>query len=209
MIETHGNLMEGNSEPETLADIPETRIAANFHVPPSVAGLNVGIKRSDYGDTAARKAFTEQTLMALWRSLASEMYNGLKADFNLPKNYTLQFDVSKVGALQELQKDLRQSVNELWKSGLFTRAESKRMLGVKPLPGDDVYYVSLATEFVPAEAGAVVRDTVSGVRSKVSGQRKSSAVSQVLLRIRETVAKRMTTAVDVYFSQMTAKPILR
>jgi phage portal protein BeeE len=31
---------------ETLADVPETRIAANFHVPPSVAGLNVGVKRS-------------------------------------------------------------------------------------------------------------------------------------------------------------------
>lgn len=199
---------------ETLSDVPETRIAANFHVPPSVAGLNVGVKRSDYGDTAARKAFTEQTLMALWRSLASEMYNGLKDDFNLPKNYTLQFDTSRVGALQELQKDLRQSVNELWKSGLFTRSESKRMLGVKPLPGDDVYYVSLATEFVPAKVGAVVRDTVSSAKSHVPGDphpqplslkgegRKASAVSQVLLRVRDQSAKRMQAAVGVYFSQL-------
>ena len=30
---------------DTLSDIPETRIAANFHVPPSVAGLNVGAYR--------------------------------------------------------------------------------------------------------------------------------------------------------------------
>lgn len=194
---------------ETLADVPETRIAANFHVPPSVAGLNVGVKRSDYGDTAARKAFTEQTLMALWRSLASEMYNGLKDDFNLPKNYTLQFDTSRVGALQELQKDLRTSVNELWKSGLFTRAESKRMLGVKPLAGDDVYYVSLATEFVPAKVGAVVRDQVSSAKDQVPGARKSSAVSQVLLRVRDQVAKRMQTAVDVYFSQLADRVVER
>lgn len=194
---------------ETLADVPETRIAANFHVPPSVAGLNVGVKRSDYGDTAARKAFTEQTLMALWRSLASELHNGLKDDFALPKNYTLQFDTSRVGALQELQKDLRQSVNELWKSGLFTRTESKRMLGVKPLPGDDVYYVSLATEFVPADAGAVVRDQVSSAKYQVPGQQKSSAVSQVLLRIRAGAAKRMTTAVDVYFSQLADRVVER
>lgn len=193
---------------ETLADVPETRIAANFHVPPSVAGLNVGVKRSDYGDTAARKAFTEQTLMALWRSLASEMYNGLKNDFSLPKNYTLQFDTSRVGALQELQKDLRTSVNELWKSGLFTRAESKRILGAAPLPGDDVYYVSLATEFVPAKVGAVVRDTVKGQKSKGEGH-KASSTSQVLLRIREVAARRMTTAVDVYFSQLAERVVAR
>ncbi len=198
---------------ETLADVPETRIAAAFHVPPSVAGLNVGVKRSDYGDTAARKAFTEQTLMALWRSFASEMYNGLKDDFALPKNYTLQFDVSRVGALQELQKDLRTSVNELWKSGMFTRSEGKRMLGVKPLPGDDVYYVSLATEFVPADAGAVVRNNgqkaEGGRQEAEGGWQKAAAVAQVLLRIRDASAKRMTTAVDVYFSQLADRVVER
>lgn len=194
---------------ETLADVPETRIAANFHVPPSVAGLNVGVKRSDYGDTAARKAFTEQTLMALWRSFASEMFNGLKNDFNLPKNYTLKFDVSHVGALQELKKDQRTSVNEMWKSGLVTRAEAKRELGMKPLDGDDVYYVSLATEFVPAKVGAVVRETVGGKQLTVGGARKSSAVSQVLLRVRDQAAKRMQTAVDVYFSQLADRVVER
>ncbi|NUQ86373.1 MAG: phage portal protein [Anaerolineales bacterium] len=196
---------------ETLADVPETRIAANFHVPPSVAGLNVGVKRSDYGDTAARKAFTEQTLMALWRSFASEMYNGLKDEFNLPPNYTLKFDVRDVGALQELKKDQRVSVNELWKSGLITRAEAKRELSIKPLPGDDVYYVSLATEFVDAGGnGAVERDsTVSGQRSTVGSQRKGSAVSRQLLSIRNQTAKRMTGAVDAYFSQLADRVIER
>lgn len=194
---------------ETLADVPETRIAANFHVPPSVAGLNVGVKRSDYGDTAARKAFTEQTLMALWRSFASEMFNGLKDDFNLPPNYTLKFDVSGVGALQELKKDQRTSVNELWKSGLVTRAEAKRELSIKPLPGDDVYYVSLATEFVDANAGEVVRDTVvKGQKLKVEG-RKASAVSRQLLSIRNQSAKRMTAAVGAFLSQLADRVVER
>lgn len=195
---------------ETLADVPETRIAANFHVPPSVAGLNVGVKRSDYGDTAARKAFTEQTLMALWRSFASEMYNGLKDDFSLPANYTLKFDVRDVGALQELKKDQRTSVNELWKSGLVTRAEAKRELGIKPLTGDDVYYVSLATEFVDAGGdGAVVRDQASGAKFQVSGSRKASAVSLQLLSIRNQTAKRMTGAVGAYFSQLADRVVER
>jgi HK97 family phage portal protein len=191
---------------ETLADVPETRIAANFHVPPSVAGLNVGVKRSDYGDTAARKAFTEQTLMALWRSFASEMFNGLKDDFALPKNYALKFDVSNVGALQELKKDQRTSVNEMWKSGLVTRAEAKRELGMKPLAGDDVYYVSLATEFVPANSGAVVRDVVKGQKSKVEEKGSGGAA---LRRIRASVAARMKQAVDVYFSQLADRVVAR
>jgi HK97 family phage portal protein len=197
---------------DSLADVPETRIAANFHVPPSVAGLNVGVKRSDYGDAAARKAFTEQTLMALWRSFASEMYNGLKKDFRLPSNYTLKFETREVGALQELKKDQRTSINELWKSGLLTRAESKRELGVKPVPGDDVYYVSLATEFVDASVGAVVRglDTPQKTKARLLDQlSKGRAVAQVLLRLRNEAAKRMTTAVDVYFSQLADRAVER
>jgi len=194
---------------DTLADIPETRIAANFHVPPSVAGLNVGVKRSDYGDTAARKAYTEQTLMALWRSLASEMENGLKDEYpGTPENFVLWFDVSRVGALQELEKDKRQSMNELWKSGLFTRAEAKAALGMKPLPGDDVYYVSLATEFVPAGEVVVRETTPSSANNQQTPetpggkQKKSVAGGRMLQRIRLQVAKRMESAVDVYFSQL-------
>jgi HK97 family phage portal protein len=194
---------------DSLADVPETRIAANFHVPPSVAGLNVGVKRSDYGDTAARKAFTEQTLMALWRSFASEMYNGLKDDFNLPENYTLQFDISHVGALQELQKDLRTSVNELWKSGAITRAEMKKMLGMKPLPGDDVYYVSLATEFVPANGEGAVERGQDPAKGQKSRRLKGSAVSRQLLSIRNQTAKRMVAAVDAYFSQLADRVVER
>lgn len=225
---------------DALADVPETRIAANFHVPSSVAGLNVGVKRSDYGDTAARKAFTEQTLMALWRSFASEMLNGLKDEFpNIPQNFKLQFDVSNVGALQELRKDLRTSVNELWKSGLLLRSEAKKELGMKPNPGDDVYFISLASEFVPV-GEAVQRSAVSGQQSADSDQRsadsgqaedegkvktyltpnpspkgegnrqgKSVSVGRALQRVRKDVATRMKQAVDVYFSQLADRVVER
>jgi HK97 family phage portal protein len=193
---------------EALADVPETRIAANFHVPPSVAGLNVGVKRSDYGDTAARKAFTEQTLMALWRSFASEMHNGLKDDFNVRPNSTLKFDVQNVGALQELKKDQRTSVNELWKSGLFTRAEAKSELGMKPLPSDNVYFVSLASEFIPANgSGTITRNDPSIAKGLQLGRK--SAVNNVLLRIRTVAAGQMKTAVDVYFSQLADRVVDR
>ena len=211
---------------ETLADIPETRIAANFHVPPSVAGLNVGVKRSDYGDTAARKAFTEQTLMALWRSLASELLNGLKDEYpGTPANFVLWFDTRVVGALQELEKDKRTSVNELWKSGLYTRAEAKMDLGKKPLPGDDVYFVSLASEFVPAGV-SVQRLAISDQQDppapkgaspqmpaksggNLGGEKASATVGRGLQRIRKDVGGRMAAMVDVYFSQLAERVVER
>lgn len=207
---------------DTLADIPETRIAANFHVPPSVAGLNVGVKRSDYGDTAARKAFTEQTLMALWRSLASELLNGLRDEYpNTPGNFVLQFDIRNVGALQEQMKDKWERVTLAFTHSMLTRGQAKQELGMKPENGDDVYFVSLASEFVPA-GQAVVRDTTPAksnpslpspnAKNKSAfgeGSRKASAISQVLLRLRNDVAKRMTVTVDVYFSQLADRVVSR
>lgn len=201
---------------DTLADIPETRIAANFKVPPSVAGLNVGVKRSDYGDTAARKAYTEQTLMALWRSLASELLNGMKDEYpGTPHNFTLQFDLRSVGALQEQKKDQWLRVTDAFNRGLLTRAQSKMELGMIPDKSDNVYFVSLASEFVPA-GDAVVRqpsvasDPPSGTsqpapqkrtwrgeeKSKRDGMRKAG---RLLQRVRLSTAVRMEAAVDQYF----------
>jgi len=199
---------------DTLADIPETRIAANFHVPPSVAGLNVGVKRSDYGDTAARKAFTEQTLMALWRSLASELLNGLKDEYpGTPDNFAIWFDVRNVGALQEQKKDQWERVTLAFNRSLLTRAEAKQELGMKPSSGDDVYFVSLASEFVPS-GQAVIRSTdnsssTAGKGIKYLLNAKGRAGGQALQRIRLDVARRMTQAVDAYFSQLADRVVER
>jgi len=200
---------------DTLADIPETRIAANFHVPPSVAGLNVGIKRSDYGDSAARKAFTEQTLMALWRLFASEMMNGLRDEYpGTPGNFVLQFDLRRVGVLQEELSKRWERVTLAFNRSFLTRAEGKQELGMIPNAGDDVYFVSLASEFIPA-GQAVVRD--SGAPKQLAtkdtkeheGKARSTAGALALRRIRLDVAKRMTQAVDVYFSQLADRVVER
>ncbi len=196
---------------DTLADIPETRIAANFHVPPSVAGLNVGVKRSDYGDAAARKAFTEQTLMSLWRLFASELLNGLKNEYpGTAANFVLQFDLRRVGALQEELSSRWERVTLAFNRSLLTRARALQELGMQPSAGDDVYFVSLASEFVPADQGAVVRDSGTG-KQKAEGGRQSKARTgaAALQRIRLDVARRMTQAVDVYFSQLADRVVER
>lgn len=201
---------------DTLADIPETRIAANFHVPPSVAGLNVGVKRSDYGDAAARKAFTEQTLMSLWRLFASELLNGLKDEYpGTAANFVLQFDLRRVGALQEELSKRWERVTLAFNRSLLTRAEAKQELGMEPRKGDDVFFVSLASEFVAASgSGVVERDsgapkTLTLALSQKGRGEKARTGAAALQRIRLDVARRMTQAVDVYFSQLADRVISR
>lgn len=198
---------------ETLNAVPESRIAANFRIPPVVAGLSIGLKRSDYGDQAARRAFTELTLAALWRSLASELFNGLKDDFVVTPNFNLQFDLRKVRALQEEETKVWERVTLAFNRSVITRAEAKQYMGLVPVKGDEVYFVSLASEFVPV--GEVVRRTeepdapeVSGSKYQVSGS-KSTDQARLLQRVRLDVAKRMTQAVDVYFSQLADRVVER
>jgi|CXWL01.1.fsa_nt_gi HK97 family phage portal protein len=198
---------------ETLADIPESRIAANFRVPPSVAGLNVGIKRSDYGDVAARRAFTETTLIPLWRSLASELLNGLKDEYpGLPGNFTLQFDLRRVGALQEEESKRWDRLTLAFDRGAITREMMKQMLGLKAEPGDKVYKVSLATEFLPADgSGEVLRNNEpkkqAWMRAETKAQRRS--VTSSLLDIRKKLAPKMSASVGAYFSGLAGRVVDR
>jgi len=198
---------------ESLADLPETRIAANFKVPPSVAGLNVGVKRSDYGDTAARKAFTEQTLMALWRSFASEMLNGLMDEFNVPANFALQFDLRNVGALQEQKKDQWERVTLAFNRSMLTRAQALREVGLVPGQNDDVYFVSLASEFVPAGMAVVRAPSQPPPNGKSvhleRGVKAMPAAASMLRRIRVDVAGRMRQAIDAHFSQLADRIVER
>lgn len=215
---------------ETLNAVPESRIAANFRIPPVVAGLSVGLKRSDYGDQAARRAFTELTLTALWRSLASEIYNGLKDDYLVKPNFNLQFDLRKVRALLEEETKVWERVTNAFNRGVLTRAEAKQYMGMVPAQGDDVYFVSLASEFIP-QGQAVVRSEVNNDQPLAVSEDPEDAEQaqapkgraatrspegikgkpgvEALLRIRLDVERRMRPAVDVYFSQLADRVVER
>lgn len=197
---------------EALSAVPEARIAGNFRIPPVVAGLSVGLKRSDYGDQAARRSFTELTLAALWRSLASELYNGLKDDFNLPANFIFQHDLRKVRALQEEEFKRWERVSLAFDRGLLTRKESKLELGIEPKPGDDVYKVSLATEFIPAKGSGAVDRTGDGDGKNgkvVSGKWEGKAAGDVLRRLRLVLARSMQQSLSVYFKRLADRVIER
>jgi HK97 family phage portal protein len=85
---------------DALRAVPEARIASAYGVPAIVAGLNIGLARSTYSNfEEARKAFTEQTLVPLWKSVAAEVQSSIVPLFG--NDVYVDFDLSAVRALQE------------------------------------------------------------------------------------------------------------
>jgi HK97 family phage portal protein len=136
---------------EALKEVPESRICAAFGVPPVIASLLVGLKRSDYGDGQARKAFTETTLAALWRSFASELQAGLVDDFG--GGVYLKFDMNQVRALQENVGELWTRIDRAVINGYITRAEARRAIGFSAGPADEVYRETLTAMWVEPGEG--------------------------------------------------------
>lgn len=128
-----------------LAKIPETRIAAAMRVPPIVAGLNVGLDRSTYSNYGeARQAFTRDTLVPLWRLVASEIEADLllgEPQFQRERGVTARYDLNRVVALQEDANGKWKRTTDAYKAGLLTKNEGRRTLGYSDVPDGDVFYL--------------------------------------------------------------------
>ena len=189
---------------EALSSVPEARIAACLRVPPVVAGLSVGLKRSDYGDQAARRAFTELTLAALWRMLASELRSGMQDEYPAKsKNWRISFNLRVVRALQDDETKVWERVTSAFERSLLTRAQAKTQLGIEPDAGDDVYKISLASEFVPA-GEPVVRNVPpkSAKNALLNLDRKAKNVASAMRKLRTKLAKTMQAELDKYFHDL-------
>lgn len=216
-----------------LKNVPESRICGAFGVPPSIALLYVGLKRSDYGDGMARKSFTETTLVALWRTYESEMTASLSDEFG--GGYELKFDLNQVKALAE-------NVTELWTrllsavdKGVITRADFKREVGLKAGPDDEVYRESMIYSWVPVGEQAqpvpvtepdktATTESTEGGKGKELGiasqkslamtdvkeiKAKGSVYGQALQRIRRSMWPNMAKDMDAYFSSLSDRVVSR
>jgi len=222
-----------------LKNIPESRICAAFGVPPTIALLYVGLKRSDYGDGMARKSYTETTLKALWRSCASEMTKGLSDEFG--GGYQLRYDLNQVEALRENLKELWDRLLTALEKGAITRAEFKRGVGMKATEADEVYKGSMIYYWEPAGQAPLnpVLDSSSSSKAnrlgvaaplplaslgdaKTAEQRlatkgnshyESKSANAVygrgLQRIRRTLWPTMSKELDVYFASLSDRVVSR
>lgn len=135
---------------DALAKIPESRIAAAMRVPPIIAGLNVGLDRSTYSNYGeARRAFTQDTLVPLWRLIASEVEADLLPEFPRERGVAARYDTGKVASLQEERVGKWKSINDTYKSGLLKKNEGRRALGYPDVPDGDTFY-SIPAKPAPA-----------------------------------------------------------
>ena len=83
-------------------------------------------------------------------AFASEIARSLLVDFEFfPENFSVEFDRSKVSALQDNQTDLFTRANIGVTGGWLTVAAAKEMIGIKPQDGDEIYLRNPNTVEVP------------------------------------------------------------
>lgn len=128
---------------DALVKIPETRIAACLRVPAIIAGLNAGLDKSTYSNFAeARKALAQDTLVPLWRLIASEVEADLLPEFPEGGGLSVRHDLSNVAALQEDQTARWNRVTKAYTAGLIMKNEGRRSIGFAAVPDGEQYYTS-------------------------------------------------------------------
>lgn len=138
-------------EIDSLRDGLDAAICMGFGIHPAVVGALVGLEHSTYSNfEEARRALTEQTLIPLWRSFASEVEQAMRDEKGYGPAVRIRFDIAQVRALMENQTAVRDFALNAFNAGLVTRAAALQMLGMATRPGDEVYKVGLTTTFLPA-----------------------------------------------------------
>jgi HK97 family phage portal protein len=122
---------------DAIRAVPEARIASAYGVPAIVAGLNIGLARSTYSNyEEARKAFTEQTLVPLWKAVASEIQQSVVSVMG--NDCYVDFDLTQVKALSESKDKKAIWVVQAVGKAILTVNEARAELGYEPVTGGDV-----------------------------------------------------------------------
>lgn len=114
-----------------LDEIDESRIAMVFGVPLQLIGSRLGMQHNTYASySEARASFWDETLMPLYRMIASKLTHGLVSEFDDIEHLDeIQFDTSTVAALQEDVDAKHTRIREDVKAGLITVQEGRSELG--------------------------------------------------------------------------------
>jgi HK97 family phage portal protein len=118
---------------KTLHRFPEERISAVLRVPAIVAGLGAGLDHATYANyEQAREAFTEDTLIPLWRSVAATITLQLLPDFTRDRTMLVDFDTDEVRALAADENAKAIRLQGLVAAGILTVDEARAELGHEP-----------------------------------------------------------------------------
>lgn len=158
-LEAHGFSPE-QMDLKVLHRVPEERIAAVLGVPAIVAGLGAGLDRSTYANfKEAREAFTEMTLIPLWRAIAATITLQLLPDFTSDKSTVVDFDIGEVRALADDENARATRLDTLVRGAQLTINEARAEQGREPIEGGDVLLVPGAWAPTPPARLAALAST--------------------------------------------------
>ena len=123
-----------------LRKLPEERVSAVLGVPAILAGLGAGLDAATYNNTRElREFFTEQKLVPLWKSVASELtHQLLRKDFENDDLY-VKYNLDDVRALSQDKDDIYKRMNTAVQGGWITIAEARKQAGLNTDETHDLY----------------------------------------------------------------------
>lgn len=133
-----------------LRDISEAAICQAFGVSPMLVDAMVGMKHSTYSNKSeARQGFYEDTIVPLWARMDDILTLGLLSEFETRQSVSLEYDTSKIPALQEDRNQKAAWVVQFTLGGGMTVHTAHRELNIPLPPGKDFYLRSIAQSAEP------------------------------------------------------------
>lgn len=137
--------------------LPEERVAAQYRIPPVVAGLGAGLDKSTYSnyEQAERHGY-ESCIAPMWEEFAEEWTNRLLPEFTSGSDeYVVRYDTSKIKALRESVNEIATRTVKLYQVDGIDRAELRIDNGytVDEARDRNVFYSSTRPKTVPPPPG--------------------------------------------------------
>jgi HK97 family phage portal protein len=146
---------------DTLRMLPETRICALMGLNPMVLGLTSGLAHSTYSNyQESQQQAWEDGMLPLCGLIAEAFTFGLLPEFNEYQDGDyIEYDYTKVKALMDNRTEEAKRATELYKAGIASLAEAKRIAGLVPEDGDESITTGRTEGFklVADTAGTLIR----------------------------------------------------
>lgn len=134
----------------SIRNVSEERVTAALGVPAAVVGFGAGLQQTKVGATMRelRRLAWDNGVIPLQRTIAGDVKRQLLPDF-VADGETVEFDNSRVSALQEDEKERDERITNLVNGGIWTRGEGRAATGQEATEADDVFLIPINMIEVP------------------------------------------------------------
>lgn len=184
-----------------LRRIPEERATAVLGLPAMVVGLGAGLDRTTFTNyKEARTAAWDQAVIPAHRLWAADLEIQLLPDFDTNPRRDVDFDLSRVRALQPDMNEVFQRANTAVAGGWGMVSDARRAVGWPVRPEHDVYLRQITVTEIPAAKSrkALPPGGTKGRKESVAARRElarrhegifEQVASRLVAREREAIMK--------------------